>query len=109
LTAVFDAADIREYERGCTTATTAALPTYAIPRQKSPIISVNGAAAHKASQAIFIICAYGVFEEKELAIQAASCLCRRQPHYPHPPLYRCRSQRFPAAFRCSPYPDSTHR
>ena len=43
--------------------------TYAIRAQEgSGIISVNGAAAHKAGPGdILIICAYGVLDEKELA------------------------------------------
>ena len=68
---LLDAADIREYERVdvYNRQNGERFSTYAIRAQDgSGIISVNGAAAHKASPGdILIICAYAVFEEKELA------------------------------------------
>jgi aspartate 1-decarboxylase len=68
---LLDAADIREYERidVYNRMNGERFSTYAIRAQEgSGIISVNGAAAHKAKPGdILIICAYGVFEEKELA------------------------------------------
>src|SRR4030066_1299627 len=68
---LLDAADIREYERidVYNIRNGERFSTYAIRAQEgSGIISVNGAAAHKASPGdLLIICAYGVFEEKELA------------------------------------------
>ena len=68
---LLDAADIREYERVdvYNRMNGERFSTYAIRAQEgSGIISVNGAAAHKATPGdILIICAYGVFEEKELA------------------------------------------
>ncbi|HJX18557.1 MAG TPA: aspartate 1-decarboxylase [Acidiferrobacterales bacterium] len=68
---LLDAADIREYERVdvYNRRNGERFSTYAIRAQEgSGIISVNGAAAHKASPGdLLIICAYGVFEEKELA------------------------------------------
>jgi len=68
---LLDAADIREYERVdvYNRMNGERFSTYAIRAQDgSGIISVNGAAAHKATPGdILIICAYGVFEEKELA------------------------------------------
>jgi len=68
---LLDAADIREYERieVYNVRNGERFATYAIRAEEgSGIISVNGAAAHKASVGdILIICAYGVVEEKELA------------------------------------------
>src|SRR3990172_8414201 len=68
---LLDAADIREYERVdvYNRINGERFSTYAIRAQDgSGIISVNGAAAHKASPGdILIICAYGILEEKELA------------------------------------------
>ncbi len=68
---LLDAADIREYERVdvYNLRNGERFSTYAIRAQEaSGIISVNGAAAHKASPGdILIICAYGVLDEKELA------------------------------------------
>lgn len=68
---LLDAADIREYERidVYNVRNGERFSTYAIRAQEgSSIISVNGAAAHKAAVGdILIICAYGVVEEKELA------------------------------------------
>jgi len=69
---LLDAADIREYERVdiYNVRNGERFSTYAIRAQEgSGIISVNGAAAHKASPGdLLIIAAYGVFEEKELAL-----------------------------------------
>ena len=68
---LLDAADIREYERVevYNLRNGERFSTYAIRAQEgSGIISVNGAAAHKAApDDILIICAYAVVEEKELA------------------------------------------
>jgi len=68
---LLDAADIREYERieVYNRRNGERFATYAIRAEDgSGIISVNGAAAHKASpDDIVIICAYAEFEEKELA------------------------------------------
>lgn len=68
---LLDAADIHEYERVdiYNRMNGERFSTYAIRAQEgSGIISVNGAAAHKASPGdILIICAYGILEEKELA------------------------------------------
>ena len=68
---LLDAADIREYERidVYNRNNGERFSTYAIRAQEgSGIISVNGAAAHKASPGdLLIICAYGAFDEKELA------------------------------------------
>lgn len=68
---LLDAADIREYERieVYNRRNGERFSTYAIRAQEgSGIISVNGAAAHKASPGdILIICTYGVLDEKELA------------------------------------------
>ena len=68
---LLDAADIREYERieVYNLRNGERFATYAIRAEEgSGIISVNGAASHKASPSdIVIICAYAEFEEKELA------------------------------------------
>jgi len=68
---LLEAADIREYERVevYNIRNGERFSTYAIRAQEgSGIISVNGAAAHKAGPGdILIIAAYGVLEEKELA------------------------------------------
>lgn len=68
---LLEAADIREYERieVYNVRNGERFATYAIRAEEgSGIISVNGAAAHKAAVGdILIICAYGVAEEKELA------------------------------------------
>ncbi|MHB8454803.1 MAG: aspartate 1-decarboxylase [Acidiferrobacterales bacterium] len=68
---LLDAADIHEYERieVYNVRNGERFSTYAIRAQDgSGIISVNGAAAHKARPAdILIICVYGIVEEKELA------------------------------------------
>ncbi|MGE5240417.1 MAG: aspartate 1-decarboxylase [Bacteroidota bacterium] len=68
---LLDAADIREYERieVYNLKNGERFSTYAIrAREGSGIISVNGAAAHKANPGdIVIICAYAEVEEKELA------------------------------------------
>jgi aspartate 1-decarboxylase len=68
---LLEAADIREYERVevYNVRNGERFSTYAIRAQEgSGIISVNGAAAHKAGPGdILIIAAYGVLEEKELA------------------------------------------
>lgn len=67
---LLEAADIREYERVEIYNVTNGerFNTYAIRAEAgSHIISINGAAAHKASPGdIIIICTYGEFEEKEL-------------------------------------------
>lgn len=67
---LLEAADIREYERieVYNLKNGERFSTYAIRAEAgSGIISVNGAAAHKAAPGdILIICSYGVFEEKEL-------------------------------------------
>jgi aspartate 1-decarboxylase len=69
---LLDAADIREYERVdvYNVANGERLSTYAIRAQDgSGVISVNGAAAHKVNPGdILIVCAYGVLDEKELAL-----------------------------------------
>ncbi len=69
---LLDAADIREYERieVYNVRNGERFSTYAIRAQDgSGIISVNGAAAHKAQPAdILIICAFSIVEEKELAL-----------------------------------------
>ena len=69
---LLDAADIHEYERVdiYNIRNGERFSTYAIrAEQGSGIISINGAAAHKASPGdLVIICAYGEFEEKELAM-----------------------------------------
>lgn len=69
---LLDAADIREYERidVYNLENGERFSTYAIRAQEgSGIISVNGAAAHKAQVGhILIICAYASVEEKELAL-----------------------------------------
>jgi len=68
---LLDAADIREYERieVYNRRNGERFATYAIRAEDgSGIISVNGAAAHKASPGdIVIVCAYAELEEKELA------------------------------------------
>lgn len=68
---LLDAADIREYERieVYNLKNGERFSTYAIrAAEGSGIISVNGAAAHKADPGdIVIICAYAEVEEKELA------------------------------------------
>jgi len=68
---LLDAADIREYERieVYNIRNGERFSTYAIRADEgSGIISVNGAAAHKASPGDkVIICAYAELEEKELA------------------------------------------
>ncbi len=68
---LLDAADIREYERieVYNRSNGERFSTYAIRADEgSGIISVNGAASHKANPGdIVIICAYAEFEEKELA------------------------------------------
>lgn len=68
---LLDAADIREYERVdiYNVRNGERFSTYAIRADAgSGIISINGAAAHKASPGdIVIICAYGEFEEREAA------------------------------------------
>ncbi|OGI47052.1 MAG: aspartate 1-decarboxylase [Candidatus Muproteobacteria bacterium RIFCSPHIGHO2_01_FULL_65_16] len=68
---LLDAADIREYERieVYNLKNGERFSTYAIRAQDgSGIVSVNGAAAHRADPGdIVIICAYAEFEEKELA------------------------------------------
>ncbi len=68
---LLDAADIRESERleVYILKNGERFSTYAIRAEDgSGIISVNGAASHKASPGdIVIICAYAEFEEKELA------------------------------------------
>lgn len=69
---LLDAVDIREYERidVYNIQNGERFSTYAIRAEEgSGIISVNGAAAHKASPGhLLIICAFGVLEEKELAL-----------------------------------------
>jgi aspartate 1-decarboxylase len=68
---LLDAADIREYERidVYNIKNGERFSTYAIRAEDgSGIISVNGAAAHKADPGdLLIICTFGVLEEKELA------------------------------------------
>jgi aspartate 1-decarboxylase len=67
---LLEAADIREYERieVYNLNNGERFGTYAIRAEAgSGIVSVNGAAAHKAAPGdILIICSYGVFDEKEL-------------------------------------------
>jgi aspartate 1-decarboxylase len=67
---LLDAADIRDFERVEIYNRTngARFATYTIRAESgSGVISVNGAAAHKANVGdIVIICAYGVLEEREL-------------------------------------------
>jgi len=69
---LLDVADIREYERVeiYNIANGKRFATYAIRAEEgSGIVSINGAAAHKASPGdLVIIAAYGEFEEKELAL-----------------------------------------
>lgn len=69
---LLEAADIREYERVevYNIRNGERFATYAIRAEDgSGIISVNGAAAHKASPGDkLIICAYGNVDEKELAL-----------------------------------------
>jgi aspartate 1-decarboxylase len=69
---LLDAADIHEYERVeiYNLRNGERFATYAIRAQEgSGIISINGAAAHKASPGdLVIIAAYGEYEEKELAL-----------------------------------------
>lgn len=68
---LLDAADIHEYERieVYNVANGERFATYAIRAEEgSGIISVNGAAAHKAKTGdILIICTYATVDEKELA------------------------------------------
>ena len=68
---LLDIADIREYERidVYNLANGERFSTYAIRAEEgSGIISVNGAAAHKAKIGdILIICSYALMEERELA------------------------------------------
>jgi len=68
---LLDAADIHEYERieVYNLKNGERFSTYAIRAEEgSGIISVNGAASHKADPGdIVIICAYGNLEERELA------------------------------------------
>lgn len=68
---LLQAADIREYERieVYNLRNGERFATYAITAEPgSGTISVNGAAAQKAAPGdLVIICAYGVFEERELA------------------------------------------
>jgi len=68
---LLDVADIREYERieVYNIRNGERFSTYAIRAQEgSGIISVNGAAAHKAAPGdMLIIAAFGIVEEKELA------------------------------------------
>lgn len=68
---LLEAADIREYERieVYNRRNGERFATYAIRAQDgSGIVSVNGAAAHKADPGdIVIICAYAEIEERELA------------------------------------------
>lgn len=68
---LLEAADIREYERVevYNVANGERFSTYAIRAEAgSGIISVNGAAAHKANPGdLVIICTYADFEERELA------------------------------------------
>jgi aspartate 1-decarboxylase len=67
---LLEAADIREYERieVYNLKNGERFSTYAIRAAAgSGIISVNGAASHKAAPGdILIVCSYGVFDEKEL-------------------------------------------
>ena len=67
---LLDAADIREYERidVYNIKNGERFSTYTIrAKEGSGIISVNGAAAHKAQPGdLLIICAFGILEEKEI-------------------------------------------
>ncbi len=69
---LLDIADIHEYERVeiYNIANGERFSTYAIRAEEgSGIISINGAAAHKANPGdLVIIAAYGEFEEKEVAV-----------------------------------------
>lgn len=69
---LLDVADIREYEQiqVYNVNNGERFTTYAIRAEEgSGIISVNGAASHKAAVAdILIICSYATVEEKELAL-----------------------------------------
>jgi len=69
---LLEAADIREYERieVYNLSNGERFSTYAIRAQTgSGIISVNGAAAHKAAPGdIVILCTYAEFEEKDLPL-----------------------------------------
>ncbi len=69
---LLDAADIREYERVEIYNVTNGerFSTYAIRAEAgSGIVSINGAAAHKASPGdIVIVCTYAEYEEKELVV-----------------------------------------
>lgn len=69
---LLDAADIREYEQieVYNLRNGERFSTYAIRAQEgSGIVSVNGAAAHKADPGdLVIVCAYGELEEKEIAV-----------------------------------------
>ena len=69
---LLDAADIREYEQleVYNLRNGERFSTYAIRAQEgSGIVSINGAAAHKADPGdLVILCAYGEFEEKEIAV-----------------------------------------
>lgn len=68
---LLDAADIREYERVDVYNVTNGerFSTYAIRAEAgSGIVSINGAAAHKASPGdIVIVCSYAEYKEKDLA------------------------------------------
>jgi aspartate 1-decarboxylase len=68
---LLDIADIHEYERVeiYNLRNGERFSTYAIRAQDgSGIVSINGAAAHKADPGdLVIVCAYGEFEEKEIA------------------------------------------
>ncbi len=68
---LLDAADMREYERidVYNIKNGERFSTYTIrAKEGSGIISVNGAAAHKAQPGdLLIICAFGILEEKEIA------------------------------------------
>lgn len=67
---LLDAADIREYERVEVYNVTNGerFATYAIRAEAgSGIVSINGAAAHKASPGdIIIVCSYAEYQEKDL-------------------------------------------
>jgi aspartate 1-decarboxylase len=69
---LLELADIQEYERVeiYNIRNGERFSTYAIRAQEgSGIISINGAAAHKADPGdLIIICAYGEFDEKEAAL-----------------------------------------
>jgi len=68
---LLDAADIREYERieVYNVSNGERFATYAIRAEEdSGVVSVMGAAAHKAAPGdIIIVCAYSLVEERELA------------------------------------------